>query len=439
MKNSRIDMAVVKEMEDYIKVQYEEFLDTETFDTNFTEDQVRQMIIDDLSVTSQMSVEEYTLYRKYQEIHSKYPSSQVNTLFGEEWQMNNVKQATMIRELRSKIWMPDSPEDYVNLDIEMICTDDMTVDNRTGMTGINIWNCVRTFTSSMINNSNIGRNLHFLIRDRTSDSYLGVVCITGDFMDLGPRDNFIGWDREYKTHSGKLNNSCIGSTIVPLQPLGFNYTGGKLLALLCLSDDVQNIWNRKYGDKLVSVTTTSLYGKNKAGGLSQYDNLKHWKKMGYSSGSISYEMKKPVERAALEFFKVNDTEKYFLHYVAKRADGMSYKRDHRNRYRSRMFSRMGIPKDIVRSDHERGIYYSPLYDNTCEFLRGEIEEDKLIKSFDTSTEYLTSMWKDKYARKRIKSLIKNERLKLDETLFYDDICFMTWDEAKSKYLAAIGR
>ncbi len=100
---------------------------------------------------------------------------------------------------------------------------------------------------------------------------------------------------------------------------------------------------------------------------------------------------------------------------------------------------MGIPKDIVRSDHERGIYYSPLYDNTCEFLRGEIEEDKLIKSFDTSTEYLTSMWKDKYARKRIKSLIKNDRLNLDETLFYDDICFMTWDEAKSKYLAAIGR
>lgn len=418
-------------MEDFIAKQYEEFLDTETFETPHTSDQIRQMIIDDLSVTSQMTVEEYTLYRKYQEIHIKYPSEQVNTLFGEEWQINDPNQARMIRDMRSKIWMPQSPEDYEKLDIEMIYTDDMPKDRKTGMSGINIWNCVRTFTSTMINNSNIGRNLHFLIRDRASDSYLGVVCITGDFMDLGPRDTFIGWDREYKTHSGKLNNSCIGSTIVPLQPLGFNYTGGKLLALLCLSDDVQNIWEKKYGDKLVSVTTTSLYGKNKAGGLSQYDNLKHWKKMGYSSGSIAYELKKDVERAALNYFKVHDTEKYFLHYVAKRADGMSYKRDHRNRYRNRMFSNLKIPKEIIRSDHERGIYYSPLYTNTREFLRGEIEQDQLVKAFDTSTEYLTDMWKQKYARKRIASLVKNERVNIDETLFYDDICFMSWDETLS--------
>ena len=426
-------------MEDFIAKQYEEFLDTETFETPHTSDQIRQMIIDDLSVTSQMTVEEYTLYRKYQEIHIKYPSEQVNTLFGEEWQINDPNQARMIRDMRSKIWMPQSPEDYEKLDIEMIYTDDMPKDRKTGMSGINIWNCVRTFTSTMINNSNIGRNLHFLIRDRASGSYLGVVCITGDFMDLGPRDTFIGWDREYKTHSGKLNNSCIGSTIVPLQPLGFNYTGGKLLALLCLSDDVQNIWEKKYGDKLVSVTTTSLYGKNKAGGLSQYDNLKHWKKMGYSSGSIAYELKKDVERAALNYFKVHDTEKYFLHYVAKRADGMSYKRDHRNRYRNRMFSNLKIPKEIIRSDHERGIYYSPLYTNTREFLRGEIEQDQLVKAFDTSTEYLTDMWKQKYARKRIASLVKNERVNIDETLFYDDICFMSWDETKEKYLSQVGR
>lgn len=426
-------------MEDFIAKQYEEFLDTETFETPHTEDQIRQMIIDDLSVTSQMSVEEYTLYRKYQEIHLKYPSEQVNTLFGEEWQINDPNQARMIRDCRSKIWMPQSPEDYDKLDIEMVYTDDMAKDRKTGMTGINVWNCVRTFTSTMINNSNIGRNLHFLIRDRATDSYLGVICITGDFMDLGPRDNFIGWDREYKTHSGKLNNSCIGSTIVPLQPLGFNYTGGKLLALLCLSDDVQNLWQQKYGDKLVSVTTTSLYGKNKAGGLSQYDNLKHWKKMGYSSGSIAYELKKDVERAALNYFKVHDTEKYFLHYIAKRQDGMSYKRDHRNRYRNRMFSHLKIPKEIIRSDHERGIYYSPLYTNTREFLRGEIEENQLVKAFDTSTEYLTDLWKQKYARKRIASLVKNERVNIDDTLFYDDICFMSWDETKDKYLSQVGR
>ena len=45
-----------------------------------------------------------------------------------------------------------------------------------------------------------------------------------------------------------------------------------------------------------SVTTTSLYGKAKTGGLSQYDRLKHWKKMGYSQGSLSYELTKETEK-----------------------------------------------------------------------------------------------------------------------------------------------
>ena len=431
--------GIISCMEDYIKKQWEEWCDTEEFVSPHNESQIRQMIIDDLSVTSQMSVEEYTLYRKYQEIHTKYPSKEINTLFGPEWQITDPADARLIRECKSKIWMPRSPEEFENLDIELIYTSEFGKQKHSQGTGIQKWNCIRTFVSTMINNSNIGRNLHFLVYDRSSDSYLGVICITGDFLDLGPRDQFIGWDREYKTMSGKLNHSCIGSTIVPLQPLGFNYTGGKLLALLCLSDKVQQLWKENYGDTLVSVTTTSLYGKNKAGGLSQYDNLKHWKKMGYSSGSISYELQKPVERAALNYFKVHDKERYFLHYVAKRPDGMMLKRDHRNRYRARMFSKLGIPKDIIKSDHERGIYFSPLYNNTREFLRGEIEEKDLVKTFDTSTEYLVDLWKNKYARKRVASLQKNDRLNLDETLFYDDICFMSWEDCKKKYLGQVGR
>ena len=100
-------------------------------------------------------------------------------------------------------------------------------------------------------------------------------------------DNAIGWPREIKTQGNMINHTAIGSTIVPLQPLGYNYMGGKLLALLCLSDTVQQDWQNKYGDVLVGVTTTSLYGKTKAGGLSQYDGLEHWNAMGFTSGSVS--------------------------------------------------------------------------------------------------------------------------------------------------------
>ena len=235
-----------------------------------------------------------------------------------------------------------------------------------------------------------------------------------------------------------INYTTVGSTIVPTQPLGFNYVGGKLLALLCLSDKVQNDWKKLYGDRLVSVTTTSLYGKAKAGGMSQYDNLKHWKKMGYSQGSVAYKPKKETTKRLRDWLKKYHSEKYFEWYVALKPSGQPYKRDHKNRSHQFAFSKLGIDKSIVRSEHQRGIYYSPLYTNTCEFLRGEISEDKLVKSFDTSTEYLVNLWKDKYARKRITSLINSDRVS-SESLFYDDLAYLDWEDCKEKYLTQVGR
>ena len=425
-------------MEPFVQKQYD------NYKANYVEKEVmskydlRQKIIEDLSYVSKMTVGEYTLYQKYLEIQQRYPSQEMGTLFGAEKQLINEDHIKLINESKNNIWFPEDPMDFEKLEPELVYTDSIK-DRQSAGSLTEKWNCVRTFTSTMKNSSNIGRNLHYLVRDKVTGKYLGVICITGDFIDLTPRDNFIGWEREYKTNSGKLNNTCIGSTIVPLQPLGFNYTGGKLLALLCLSDDIQNQWQENYGDKLVSVTTTSLYGKSKTGGLSQYDRLKHWKKMGYSQGSLSYELTKETEKEMLKYAEKHYNDRYFMLYVAKRENGQTLKRDHRNRMRQFIYSQLKIPKDIIKSEHQRGIYYSTLYDNSREFLRGEIEEKDLVKSFDTSTEALSELWKERYARKRITNLVNNDRTNLTETLFYDDVCFMSWAETKEKYLGEVGR
>ena len=71
----------------------------------------------------------------------------------------------------------------------------------------------------MKNNSNIGRQMFFIVKDNRSGKYLGVICISGDFMDLTPRDNYIGWDRDIKTFKGKINHTayiiiyCTNTTI----------------------------------------------------------------------------------------------------------------------------------------------------------------------------------------------------------------------------------
>lgn len=391
-------------------------------------DTLRENLIRDLTYASNMDVKEYTLYQKWTEIQERYPTFEASTLWGVESQMVYPEQEKVINSVKGTFWMPEEPDDYLKLQpIVEISNGELA----------ETWNAVRTFSHTMKNNSNIGRNLFYTIKDQVTGKLLGITCMSSDFLDLTPRDEAIGWNRERKTQK-MITHTTIASTIVPTQPLGFNYVGGKLLALLCLSDTVQKDWKERYGNILVGVTTTSLYGKTKPGGMSQYDGLDHWNKMGYSSGSVAFEPSKATSRMLYDWIKENDTRKYFELWVAKNNDGLPYKRDHKNRSLNYVYSKLKIPKNLIRTEHQRGIYFSPLYTNTNEFLREEIGEGDLIKAFDTSTEALTEIWKVKHAKGRISMLKKKNNIS-KETLFYDDLIYLSWEDTKKKYLAQIGR
>ena len=400
-------------------------------------DTLKEALIKDLSYVSSMNVKEYTLYQKWCEVKDRYPTVETNSFFDDKPAMLKPEQGVVIQEVKNNFWLPEDPEEYLDLEPELLWTDGAEVQSHTNAKGSEIWNALRTFLSTMKNNSNIGRNLNFLIRDKKTKKWLGVTCMSSDFLDLTPRDEFIGWDRTRKTQK-MINHTCIGSTIVPIQPLGYNLVGGKLLALLCLSDTVEKTWEYQYKDKLVGVTTTSLYGKTKEIPLSQYDRLKHWKKMGWTAGSVSYEPLLPTRKMIQAWLMKNHTYKYFEWYVAKKDTGQPHKRDHRNRSHTFTYNQLSIDKKLIKSDHARGIYFGELYENTREFLKEEIEQDKLIRKFDNSTQALTELWKNKYAKKRLASLKKQGRVST-ETHFYDDIIYLSWEETKNKYLPQVGR
>src|SRR5665213_3036001 len=339
----------------FVEAQWEQWLETTNIDDLpiIEMDVLKAALIEDLTTASKMGVGEYTLYQKWQEIHHRYPAHEIRTLFGVKNQLIDMEQGILINKIKNNLWFPKTPDDYLNLKPVMVYTKEEELSAT--------WNCIRTFTSTMKNNSNIGRNLNYIVQDDVTGKYLGVICISSDFLDLTPRDNWIGWERGNKTQGKMINYTAIGSTIVPLQPLGYNYVGGKLLALLCLSDEVQNQWKKQYSDVLVGLTTTSLYGKNKMGGLSQYDGLKYWNKMGFSSGSVSYEATRPTVKMLQMWLMKNHNRKYFEWYVAKRESGQPYKRDHKNRSYGFVYSKLKIPKELIRSEHQRGIYFAPLY------------------------------------------------------------------------------
>ncbi|MFM7982914.1 MAG: hypothetical protein ACKPKO_26680, partial [Candidatus Fonsibacter sp.] len=111
---------------------------------------------------------------------------------------------------------------------------------------------------------------------------------------------------------------------------------------MCLSNTVEQEWQKQYKDKLVGVTTTSLYGKTKIIPLSQYDRLDYWKKMGWTAGSVSFEPEKSTQKLIQQWLMKNHTRKYFEWYVAKKPSGQPHKRDHKNRSLSFAYAKLKV-------------------------------------------------------------------------------------------------
>ena len=121
--------------------------------------------------------------------------------------------------------------------------------------------------------------------------------------------------------------------------------------------------------------------------------------------------------------------------MAKNEQGLPLKRDHKQRSLSFVYSQLKIKKDLFQTDHTRGIYFCHLYNNTNEFLRKEITEDKLVKRFDNSVDGLVRIWKDRYASKRVTSLENSDRFSYSQ-LFYDDMIGKSWDEIKEAWIVS---
>ena len=97
-------------------------------------------------------------------------------------------------------------------------------------------------------------------------------------VDTPQRNDAIGIGKSLRKLNAiglQWNNTANGQTIVPTQPFGKYFLGGKLMSLLCLSEEVCSMWKKLYGNTLVGVTTTSLYGtKNIKSSLLPFFDIK---------------------------------------------------------------------------------------------------------------------------------------------------------------------
>jgi hypothetical protein len=167
------------------------------------------------------------------------------------------------------------------------------------------WTLVRRLIHSMEFTANPGRNIKFFVKDKVTNKLLGVICLGSDVTSLGARDTFIGWTKDNKFKDGKLKYTSIAATICCAQPLGYNFLGGKLVACFVTSSIVRDAWKKTYGQTLVGVSTTSLYGIH-----SMYNSIPHWKTLGESKGKIALKPDDSTYEVWHDWLKVNQTDEY---------------------------------------------------------------------------------------------------------------------------------
>jgi len=383
------------------------FWDTEIIETEFNFDKNKELLIQNLNQLHNMSVEESTLYKKWGEFNDDLHTSMMrlpilHSYIGSLWRPTDIMDKDLtIAEINSL-------QPYIEI------TDETTK-----------WTDVRMLISSMEFTANPGRNIKAFVKDRVSGKLLGVIALGSDISSLGVRDKFIGWSRDNKFKDGKLNNTCIGTAIIPTQPLGFNFLGGKLIAALTTSPVFRKEWFERYNDTLVAVETTALYGAS-----SQYNGIPHFKTLGESSGLVKIKPDDWIYNIWKDYIKEKYPEKY------KEAQ---LKTGPKQNVINLIFKECGIKGNEYFHGYKRGVYFASIYENGNDYLCGKIEVKNLVMKpkFAEGDDYTIRWWKDK-AIKRYTTLHTENRLK-DETLFYSNIIGMTWQDCKEKYLKDVGR
>lgn len=534
------DIDTLRKM--YSDYQYKEWLKLNPI-KQYTDDEIlkldedlKKVIIKELQHLSSIGIEEYMVEHKWKEI--------------KDFHIEHKTTPEEVEEVRRLMWSPKGRSDYRRIEPELLLTtDDADIQHTDfwGKTGyrqkvvdnkfLKHWNILRVFISSSRHDGAIGRQLHYLVRDKRTQTYLGILCIQSSLRNIKPRNDYLFgglFDKDKELRIIELKNSleifdeltqisnqpdkktkkfqlkklkdlqtekdkiykesrriykkvfgsgvsarqlhmANGQTIMGTQPFSRTFNGGKLLALLCLSDQVAKDWETRFGEKLVTVETTSLYGEKEQ---TQYDGLKpFWINLGEkTSGVTVIKPSNDVYDHIKRWMKRRDPKSYFRHLREKNINGQNAVRETKNQLITKTYQRLKI-KDVVNvyTNHKRGVYVSKLYENAELFLQYKIQEKDLIpQKFDTSVNELVNFWKFGFqgdskksknqklldiANNKIKHSNKNSPAKvrlqylIDKakennqshiiehlpTDWYGQMQQLTMDESKKLYLSDVGR
>jgi len=266
-----------------------------------------------------------------------------------------------------------------------------------------------TFLWSVPVSRGFGRRVRFLVWDEHTDKLIGLFALGDPVFNLNCRDDWVKW-----THHDRANRlyNVMDVFVLGAVPPYNILLGGKLIAMLAASNEVQEVIHKRYkGTKtviqekvkdptLALLTTGSALGKSALYDRIRYNERVLYQKIGESKGWGHFHLNHGLFEDLKEYLDATVQGKSSNRFGA----GPNWK----IRTARHALKHLGLSGNLLRHGIRREIYAVPLGSNFREFLRGETLK---LKKFDQSFDDLVEYWRNRWLAGRAKRKPEFRRFK----------------------------
>ncbi|MCL6430301.1 MAG: DUF4338 domain-containing protein [Anaerolineae bacterium] len=237
-----------------------------------------------------------------------------------------------------------------------------------------------------------GRRLRFLIVDRANGKLIGLLALQSPPLSFPARDRLFRYPPGKKT---ELVNQTMDIQTLGAVPPYDRLLGGKLIALVAASNEIRQVYSRKYTGHvtemaqrilpphLVALTTTSAFGRS-----SLYNRLTHngtviAESLGYTEGYGTFHLMElyPLFREFLENQGISTRGGF----------GTGPRRKWQTMVRA--LDRLGLPSDLLRHGVKREAFLFRLVHNLEAYMEGR-DAEPVYRDLPFSD--LVSWWRERW-------------------------------------------
>jgi hypothetical protein len=249
--------------------------------------------------------------------------------------------------------------------------------------------------------------MRFLVIDRGHrDAVIGLIGLADPVFSLGCRDKYVSWDAEQR----RARLACVMDAFaLGAVPPYSGLLGGKLVALLAISDPVREAFANRYGHRrtlitgrdpaaeLALVTTASALGRSSVyNRLHRPDGKLAFEPVGYTAGSGDFHFTGPIYEELAAFAAQNTTGTHRHERWANRGGAGSFR--NRREVIQRALQALGYAARPMRLHGvRRQVFCAPLATNATAWLAGD---DPVLEPNTLKMVEIIEWWRQRWALPR---------------------------------------